>query len=302
MKKIIDISQFNGNMDFNKVNANIEGAIIRVGYRGYSKGSIVIDSAFKRNIEGIKKPKGVYFCTQAISEAEAREEARYTLNMIKGHDVKLPIFIDSEDCGRGAGRADHGKLSRDKRTAIVNAFVDEIVKNGYIGGVYASESWFKTYLNISNVKGFIWVAKYSANKPALNYDAWQYTDRGRINGINGNVDVSYWVKEDAKPTPSKTPVKKSNEEIAEEVIAGKWGNGTDRKKRLESAGYNYNDIQSIVNKRLAPKVEKVYYTIKKGDNLTTIAKKYGTTVNKLKTLNGIKNANLIFAGQKIRIK
>ena len=100
-------------------------------------------------------------------------------------------------------------------------------------------------------------------------------------------------------TPS---TKKSNEEIADEVINGKWGNGEDRKSRLSAAGYDYEAIQKIVNNKLTPKATKVYYTIKKGDTLTAIAKKYGTTIKKLKTLNSIKNANMIYAGQKIRVK
>ena len=108
------------------------------------------------------------------------------------------------------------------------------------------------------------------------------------------------------PAPAPVPAKKSNEEIAAEVLAGKWGNGTDRKNRLTAAGYDYNAIQSIVNNRV-PKSNTssaVYYTLRYGDNLSTIAKRYGTTVNSIMSLNQgtIKNANIIRAGQKIRIK
>lgn len=104
-----------------------------------------------------------------------------------------------------------------------------------------------------------------------------------------------------------TSTKKSNEEIANEVIAGKWGNGDDRKKKLTSAGYNYDTIQTLVNKKLSGSSSsnssaKQYYTVKKGDNLTNIAKKYGTTVNQLVAWNGIKNPNLINIGQKLRVK
>lgn len=301
MKKIIDISQFNGDINYTRLNANIEGAIVRAGYRGYGKGTLVTDSKFAKNILNISKPLGVYFVTQAITEAEAREEARYTINLVKAQKKALnyPIFIDSEDCGNGQGRADRSKLGKAKRTAIIKAFCEEVEKNGYKSGVYASESWFKNQLDVSQLNTFLWVAKYSAYKPSIRYDAWQFTDKARVSGINANVDMSYFENEGTTPQP--TP-KKTNEEIAEEVMQGKWGNGNDRKKRLTDAGYNYNDIQAIVNKKLTPKVTKVYHTIKKGENLTMIAKKYGTTVNKLKTLNGIKNANLIYAGQTIRIK
>lgn len=306
MLKVIDISYYNGGINFTRVAKEVNGVIIRAGYRGYSSGKLVTDNMFKAYITGASAagiPIGVYFFTQAISEAEARAEARYTMELIKGYKLSLPIFIDTEDAGRGAGRADHGKLSRDKRTAIIKAFCDEVQREGYAAGVYASENWYKLYLNLSELSNtFLWVAKYSAIEPSIKWNAWQYTDRGRINGISSNVDISHY-NDTVKPTPTPTPTPtKSNEEIADEVIAGKWGNGDDRKQRLKAAGYNYDEIQKIVNAKLKPKSTKVYYTIKKGDNLTKIAKQYGTTVNKLKVLNGIKNANLIYAGQKIRVK
>ena len=99
--------------------------------------------------------------------------------------------------------------------------------------------------------------------------------------------------------------KKSISAIADEVIAGKWGNGNQRKNKLEAAGYDYNSVQSEVNKKLgasSASSKKTYYTIKSGDTLSGIAKKYGTTVKQLQSWNGIKNANLIYAGQKIRVK
>ena len=94
--------------------------------------------------------------------------------------------------------------------------------------------------------------------------------------------------------------KKSIDEIAKEVIAGKWGNGDTRKKKLEAAGYNYSQVQAKVNELSKP--AKKYYTIKSGDTLSEIAKKYGTTVKQLCSWNNIKNPNVIYANQKIRVK
>ena len=108
------------------------------------------------------------------------------------------------------------------------------------------------------------------------------------------------------PKPAPQPAKKSNETIAEEVIAGKWKNGDERKRLLTAAGYDYATIQKIVNAKLAKKPSQpsaaTYYTVKRGDTLSGIAKKYGTTYQNLAKLNGIKNPNLIYAGQKIRVK
>lgn len=103
-----------------------------------------------------------------------------------------------------------------------------------------------------------------------------------------------------KPVP-----KKSNEEIAKEVINGKWGNGEDRKNRLAQSGYNYSEIQAIVNRILnngSSKPSAEYYTVKRGDNLISIAARYGTTVNQLVAWNNIANPNLIYEGQKIRVR
>lgn len=99
--------------------------------------------------------------------------------------------------------------------------------------------------------------------------------------------------------------RKSNEEIANEVIAGKWGDGNSRKSKLQAAGYDYSEIQSLVNKKLGASSSSSssdYYTIQSGDTLSEIAAANNTTVSKLQSLNGIKNANKIYAGQKIRIR
>lgn len=96
-----------------------------------------------------------------------------------------------------------------------------------------------------------------------------------------------------------SPARKSNETIANEVLAGQWGNGDDRKARLANAGYDYGAIQAIVNSRAD---SGVYYTVKAGDNLTQIAARYNTTWQAIARLNGIPNANIIYAGQRLRIK
>ena len=303
--RVIDVSEFNGAISWHKVVNSCDGAIIRAGYRGYGQGTLVTDKKFKANIAAASAAGvniGVYFVTQAISEVEARLEARYTIGLIKGYKLTLPIFIDSEDANKGAGRADSGKLSRNKRTAILKAFCEEIQKEGYAAGIYASEYWLNNLCDISKLKNFyLWVAKYSTKEPTIEWDAWQYTSVGRINGVIGNVDISDF-KSISITKPTTKPTKKSAEEIADEVIAGKWGNGADRKAKLEAAGYNYKEIQTKVNEKLNNNSGKKYYTVKAGDTLSAIAKKYNTTVDKLVKLNNIKNANKIYAGQKLRVK
>ena len=109
------------------------------------------------------------------------------------------------------------------------------------------------------------------------------------------------------PSPAPAPAKKSNEDLATEVIRGDWGNGQDRKNRLTAAGYDYSAVQSIVNQRLsgastANNCSAVYYTVQKGDTLWGIAQKYGTTYQEIARLSGIANPNLIYPGQRVRVK
>lgn len=299
MMKIIDVSTFNGVVKWDKVAKNCDGVIIRAGYRGYGSGELVTDSRFTENIKGAKKAGlkvGVYFVTQAITEQEGKSEAKYTLDLVKGFKLDLPIFIDSENGNnQGTGRADRGKLNRSKRSLILRAFCLEIEKAGYTAGVYASQAWFIDDLDLATLKQFyIWVAKYSDVAPTIYFNAWQYSSTSKIDGITGNVDVSTF-----KNTTTK---KKTNDQIVKEVLAGKWGDGADRRKRLKAAGYNYTVIQKLVNAKLKDKVEvSLYYTVKHGDTLSTIAKNYGTTVSILKKLNNIKDVNKIYVGQRIKL-
>ena len=124
-----------------------------------------------------------------------------------------------------------------------------------------------------------------------------YKFRGCI--INPSIKTS-------KPTQTAKPTK-SVEEVAKEVLAGKWGNGDDRKNRLKAAGYDYNAVQKKVNELVASKPQTpasstVTYTVKKGDTLSGIAKKYGTTYQQIAKDNGIKDPNKISVGQKLKIK
>lgn len=104
--------------------------------------------------------------------------------------------------------------------------------------------------------------------------------------------------------PIPTPSKKSNEEIANEVLVGQWGNGEDRKNKLTAAGYDYNAIQAIVNQKIGANPTQPAtqtYTVKSGDILSSIASKYGTTYQELARINGISNPNKIYPGQVLKI-
>jgi GH25 family lysozyme M1 (1,4-beta-N-acetylmuramidase)/LysM repeat protein len=326
--KVIDVSRWQNNIDFAKVKASgIEGVIIKAGG---SDSGFYKDSKFEQNYANAKAVGlhvGTYYFVGkgCISTVDGRADGERFANLIAGKQFDLPVYMDVESTPISA---------RTGATDAAIAFCSYLESKGYYVGIYASDiSGFKDRLDYSRLKDRFtsWVARYGSEpKYATKWDMWQYTSTGRVNGIAGNVDMDDCRKDfpsiiinggfngyskstptpapqpTPAPSPAPTPAKKSDDEIANEVIQGKWGNGEDRKNRLAAAGYNYSTIQGLVNQKLGgakpirPAVQ--YYTVQRGDNLTRIANKYGTSVNQLVAWNGIKNANLIYAGQKLRVK
>lgn len=192
---VVDISHHNTITNFDIMAQEVFGTIIRVGYRGYSNGKITLDNLFVKHATELTKRNvniGLYFFSQAISEEEAIEEAKYVLSIARSYKLYYPIFIDSEYSNKNHnGRADG--LSKAKRTQITVAFCEEIKRNGYIAGVYASENWFINQLDFNQLNNyFIWVAKYSNNKPTTSrYEAWQYGS-SNFSWATAPIDVNHW--------------------------------------------------------------------------------------------------------------
>lgn len=188
----IDVSKYQGNIDWGAVAASgINFAIIRVGYRGSSTGVLVEDPYFKKNIAGATSAGikvGVYFFTQAVSEAEAVEEASMAMSLVSGYRMTYPIFIDTESASNGRANG----LSKSARTAVVKAFCQTVKNGGYKAGVYASKSWFNNQLSASSLSNYyIWVAQYSSSCTySGKKDIWQYSSKGSVSGIKGNVDMN----------------------------------------------------------------------------------------------------------------
>lgn len=196
-------------------------------------------------------------------------------------------------------------VGRSGLTDIVIAFNSLIESSGEWAGVYANLNWYNNFLNKEEIQRryTTWIAHYGVNEERYRgeYDMLQYSSTGRINGIAGNVDMNIMYRNLIQEIAGTTPPQKTNEEIANEVINGLWGNGEDRKNKLTNAGYNYNTIQNLVNELLKqPKPE--YYTIKTGDTLIKIANQFNTTVTNLVAWNNIINPNRIYAGQRIRVR
>ena len=189
----IDVSKWNQEIDWEAVKEEgVEFAIIRCGYRGASSGALVIDPRYEENIQGAIDagiPVGVYFFTQALDEVEAVEEASMVIRLIEAYDVDYPVFLDSESAG-GNGRADG--LTATERTAAHKAFLETVSAAGYETGVYASRNWLYDRINMTDLSEYkTWLAEY-AEVPAYEgyYDMWQYTSKGKVNGISTNVDLN----------------------------------------------------------------------------------------------------------------
>ncbi|MDE6748146.1 MAG: Ig-like domain-containing protein, partial [Lachnospiraceae bacterium] len=191
----IDVSKWNGNIDWNAVrNSGISYAIIRCGYRGSTTGALIEDPKFRANIQGAQNAGikvGVYFFTQAVNDVEAVEEASMVLSLIKGYNLSLPVFLDVEATSGNSGRADG--ISADSRTAVCSAFCRTIQNSGYKAGIYANKTWFNSFINTPSLTSYkIWLAQYAAapTYTRTRIDMWQYSSKGTVSGINGNVDMN----------------------------------------------------------------------------------------------------------------
>ena len=202
----IDVSSHNGWINWKAVkDSGVEYAIIRVGYRGYRTGKIVEDEQFRNNITGATNvgiKVGLYFFTQAINEDEAREEINWINNTLNNYGyknlVKYPVVIDTEYSGadKRDGRAD--SLDVNTRTRVCKAFLETAKSYGYKPMLYANKWWLNDNLNMSELAEYdVWLAHYLTGGPFQEtsdykgpYTMWQFTSKGSIPGISGNVDLN----------------------------------------------------------------------------------------------------------------
>ena len=308
-KKGIDISQWQENINFQSVkNAGYEFVILRGSYTGSgaTRGKYK-DRCFEMFYEKAKKTGlkiGAYHYSCARTYDEGVAEARFIYeNCLKGKTFDYPVYIDVEE-------AKWQQNYKKGTTDAILGFCNYIESKGFRSGVYSSAFWFSMILDTKRLNNISkWVASWRNTKPPFDFshfDMWQKTgderDRNvKIGGITVDTDVCFVEFGSSNSTkPSTNKKKKSIETIANEVIDGRWGNGSERKKKLTDAGYDYDSVQKKVNELL--NVSETTYIVKKGDTLSGIAKKYKTTVAKLKKANDIKDVNKIYVGQKIVIK
>lgn len=263
--KGIDISKWNSLINWQEAKADgVDFLMIREGYG--KKDPKQIDKRFKENYTGAKAvgiPVGVYHYSYADSVADAKAEAQFCLENIKGMQLEYPIAFDLED-------KEQLKLNNRQRTDIVKAFCSEIEKAGYYVVLYCNLNWWNNYLLKDELKKYdLWIAEWSAAKPSVECGIWQYSDRGTIDGINGNVDLNISYKN------------------YPEIMIKKGLNGFSEQDTIQ----------------VPPKENHYIYTVVSGDTLWDISEKYlgsGLKYKDIMELNELKS-DKIYVGQKIKL-
>lgn len=310
MLKGIDISKYQAGINLSAIANQIDFVICKATEGiGYTDKNC---DGFYQEAKRLGKKLGVYHYARPDLGNSAINEADYFLKETTGYHKEAILVLDWEG------------NSLKYSTNWAKQWLDRVYeKTGvkpilYIQASALSQDWSK----VVQADYGLWVANYGSNngqpqesafdKHPLKhwsfYALWQYTSKGRLSGYNGNLDLDYfsgdktaWDKyAGGSPSTGNTskPAEKSIDELAQEVIQGKYGNGQDRKNAL---GSRYDEVQARVNEMLNVN-QAVYYTVQKNDNLTKIANKYGTTVNQLVAWNNIANPDIIYAGQKLRVK
>lgn len=189
----IDVSSYTGDIDWEKVKkAGIRFAFLRLGYRGYTKGGISLDASYEKNLAGASAqgiPIGVYFFSQALDEDEAREEAAFCIQHLKGVSLSLPVIYDPEDAPTDSARTKD--LSGEQITENALAFCQAIREAGYTPGIYANREWQKNVLDMTAFQDtVVWFAGFSDTpQTAYHFEYWQYSHTGRVDGIASDADV-----------------------------------------------------------------------------------------------------------------
>ena len=258
-KRGIDVSVWQGDIDFNSVKASgVEFVIIRAGYGIGCK-----DKWFEQNYRKAKTcglDVGAYWYSYANSGFEAAEEAQSCVNMLSGKSFEYPVYFDLEE----KSQLNRGRAFCD---SLITSFCNKLEACGYYAGFYTSLSTANNLVSAHVRDRYaLWIAQWNTHCDYQgSYGLWQYSSSGSVAGIAGRVDMDYAYVD--YPSVIKNaglngyqnggsytaPQTSSIDEVAREVINGDWGNGNERKNRLISAGYDYTSVQNKVNELLGVK-------------------------------------------------
>ena len=271
----VDVSKWNGKIDWSRAKkAGVQFALVRMAYRGYgSAGSMGIDETGVTNLKNALAagvPVGAYIFSQATTEAEAKAEADLLISQVKGYKITLPLVMDFEyysDSGKNEGRLYNANLSKSKATAVCNAFCARVASKGYTPMVYANADMLKNKLNASDIskKYMIWLANYTSKTTYTgDYNFWQYSAAGAIDGISGKVDMNFrYIKKSASGATTDTTA-----------------SGTLKTPVLKASGKNFYTVKlswSKISGASGYKVQRYNSTKKSYETIKTISS--GSTVS-----------------------
>ena len=312
----IDVSEWQGTINFEEV----KGAGIDIVYIRASEGRNYIDPYFRENYENAKRnglKTGFYHYLTARTEEEAIAEAEFFVRNINGTEPECKLAMDFES---------FGDLSVEEINEISNAFLERVQElSGKECVIYSDAYNAREVFDEELARKYaIWVADYFVEEPADNgkWSSWvgfQFTDRGRINGIDGNVDRDKFTNGILLNDTSKIPEDTTNDASQEfEYITVRRGDTLSGIARKYSTSYQYlAKINGIPNPNIIRVGQRLkvpilrddeindtshrLYIVKRGNTLTQIAREFNVTIQEIVELNDIANPNLIFAGEILRI-
>lgn len=324
--KGIDVSRYQGNIDWEKVkSAGYKFAMLRAGY-----GENTVDEQFSRNASECNRiglPIGAYWFCYASSPENAAREADSCIRTVSPYRLDYPVCYDIEQASADYVENQGISFTPALAQSLVKGFCNRVESKGYYAMFYSNRSFFDTYLSPSLKKRYaFWYARYSDTFDGTDCGIWQYSSTGRVPGINGSVDLDLAYVDypsvirkaglnhlsggtAVPPAPSPAP-----QYVTYVIQPGDTLGGI--AQRFGTTVSTLAELNGIKNpdKIYAGKTIRVpenggagssapqYYTIRPGDTLGEIARKYNTTVNALVRLNGISDPDKIYAGTRIRIR
>lgn len=249
----IDVSEHNGKIEWDKVKDHIKFAMLRGGYGRYK-----VDARFADNVVGCqanKIPFGVYWFSYAFNKRMSEEEALKCLEVLKGLNVTYPVAFDFEYDSHRYARENGINVDGELMCGIADTFLTIIAEHGYTPMLYTNVDYYNKGFKKLCGKYKVWLANWGVSNPSIPCLMWQDSCQARIEGITGPVDADLWLGEsitddaDIVATVHAKYAEKYDA-IASEILNGKWGNGEERVKKLQSAGLDYNYAQALVNAML----------------------------------------------------
>lgn len=294
MIKGIDVSKHNGTIDFKKVkDSGIKFVIIRIGYGGSAP---VKDEKFEENYNNARTNGllvGVYIYSYADTPSDITKEKEAVIKWLGGRHLDLPVFLDLED-------KKTGKCTREEITSFANEFCKYVEKNGYESGIYANKYWLLNKIDVNNliknIMPYIWLAEWNkeVTYPGI-HTIWQYTSKGSVNGIKGNVDLNYLYDENIIKNENNESSNYSGNSIVDYLKSiGVDSSYNNRKKLAKENGINNYTGTAEQNLKLLEILRGKKTSNYKGNSIVDYLKSLGIdggfkNRKRLAKENGIKN-------------